>query len=450
MKTPHLTTCRNLFLAQLLLYVLFLSFYSCSKSEDSNSSADVEVNAQTFGGSLNDNAKAVIATTDGGFAVLGHTQSDDGDVLNKQNTSFDYWLLKFDATGSLQWNETYGGSGDDRGNSLIQAQDGGFVILGYSQSLDGDVSENAGAQDHWIAKTDASGGLIWQKSFGFSGRDEGISLIATSDSGFLIVGLLDVTASGGAGALSARRHAGGDYWAIKINQEGHLEWSNFFGGTFTDTAFDAVEASNGEFIIVGSSDSIDVDISDNKGSYDFWIVKISATGQIIWEKNFGGSEVDEAHEIIVTSDGNYLIVGETRSSDGDIAFNHGGADVWVLRMSEDGDMLSENTYGGTSFEAGRAVTKSINGGYLIAGSSRSSDGNLELNQGQNDAWILKINDGGELLWQRSVGGSEIDFAHGITQLADGRIIAVGESASSDKEVTENKGFTDMMIIELKE
>lgn len=426
---------------------LLLSLVACSKNKIEN--PGFTVNARTFGGIENDNAKAVIRTSDNGYAVLGHTQSQDGDITDKQNTSFDYWLLKFDAQNTLQWTKTFGGSDDDRGNSLLQTSDGGFAILGYSQSSDGDVVENAGAQDHWIARTDTSGNLIWQKSYGFSGRDEGISVIQTNDLGFLIVGVLDVTASGGEGSTSRRKHAGGDYWAIKITANGELQWSKFFGGTFTDTAYDVVETQEGSFIIVGSSDSTDVDISDNKGAYDFWVVKISGSGDLVWEKNYGGSEIDEAHAIISSSDGNYLIVGETRSSDGDIAFNNGAADVWVIKISDNSDLIWEKTYGGSSFDVGRAITKLQNSGYIIAGSSRSADGDVSANQGQNDVWLLEIDDNGSLKWEQTIGGSQIDFAHAITELEDGTIIAVGETASSDMDIPQNKGFTDVLTIEIK-
>lgn len=426
---------------------LLLSLVACSKNKIED--PGFTVNARTFGGIENDNSKAVIRTSDNGYAVLGHTQSQDGDITDKQNTSFDYWLLKFDAQSTLQWTKTFGGSDDDRGNSLLQTSDGGFAILGYSQSSDGDVVENAGAQDHWIARTDTSGNLIWQKSYGFSGRDEGISVIQTNDLGFLIVGVLDVTASGGEGSTSRRKHAGGDYWAIKITANGELQWSNFFGGTFTDTAYDVVETQEGSFIIVGSSDSTDVDISDNKGAYDFWVVKISGSGDLVWEKNYGGSEIDEAHAIISSSDGNYLIVGETRSNDGDIAFNNGAADVWVIKISDNSDLIWEKTYGGSSFDVGRAITKLQNGGYIIAGSSRSADGDVSANQGQNDVWLLKIDDNGSLKWEQTIGGSQIDFAHAITELVDGTIIAVGETASSDMDIPQNKGFTDVLTIEIK-
>jgi len=406
----------------------------------------VDAMVTTYGGSQNDNAKSVMATADGGYAVLGHTQSIDGDVTDKQQVDFDYWLLKFDGQSALQWSKSYGGSSNDRGNDFVQTADGGYAILGFSESSDEDVSENAGDLDYWLAKTDASGTLLWQKSFGFKGRDEGIALIQTKDSGFLLVGVIDVTASEGQGNTTAKRHAGGDYWAIKLTTEGELEWSKYFGGTFTDTAYDVIEMVEGGFMIVGSSDSTDVDINDNKGSYDFWVIRISETGELVWEKNYGGDEIDEAHGICSSGDGNYLIVGDTRSSNDDVSTNNGAADVWVIKINPLGEMLWERTYGGTGFDAGRSIAPAQNGGFLLSGSSRSADGDLKNNNGQNDAWVLKIDAAGSLEWESSIGGTKIDLAHSVAELSNGTVIAVGESASSDLDIDQNRGFTDLLSI----
>ncbi len=403
-----------------------------------------------IGGSLNDNANAVIATLDGGYAILGHTQSADGDVTDKTDTSFDYWLLKYDEEGTLQWSKSYGGSGDDRGNAIVQTSDGGYAIVGYSTSADGDVSQNAGAQDYWIVKVNAVGELQWERSYGFSGRDEALSILETSDQGFLVVGELDVTASQGEGTtLQRQRHAGGNYWALKLDSNGMLEWSNFFGGTFTDSAFEVVAANDEGYLIIGSSDSNDIDISEHKGSYDFWVVKITAEGSLQWQKSYGGSEIDQARAAVATENGNYLIVGDTRSTDQDVGVNNGGADVWLVHIDADGGILWESTFGGSAFDVGRDISPSQDGGYFITGSSRSLDGPLTANNGKNDVWVLKIDENGLLEQQWTFGGSEIDFGHSIAQLQNGTVVVVGESASADKDVKENKGFTDIIKIELR-
>ena len=435
----------------LCLIVLF----NCSKKEVFNITEITETTneidfIQTLGGSKNDALSSVKKTADGGYIVAGFTQSNDFDIDSKTNESFDFLVSKFSFDNTLEWQKTFGGSDDDRAADIVQTLDGGFAVLGYSKSSDINVSENAGAQDFWLLKISSLGSLLWEKTFGFSGTDFGTALLATKDGGFLITGVLDVSSSGGQGNAksTAVNHSGGDYWVIKTDLTGNLEWSRFFGGSFTEIPLGIVETDDHNFIIAGSSDSDDFNISNNLGTYDFWIIKIAPTGSLIWEKSFGGSEIDEARAITTSSDGNFMVVGDTRSSDIDISENKGAADVWIVKFSTEGSLIWEKTIGGTSFDTARAIYKTQDNGFLIAGSSRSLDNDFE-NNGQNDALILKIDSNGSLLWQKTIGGSQIDFLYGITELNNKAIIAVGESSSSDKDITENKGFTDALIIQMK-
>ena len=422
-----------------------------SDDSPSNSSRKGEVTlVQTYGGSKNDSGQSVVATLDGGYIVSGFTQSNDGDITDKQDESFDYWLLKFNVENELQWQKTYGGSADERGNAIIQTQDGGYAVLGFSFSSDGDVTENSGLQDYWLAKLDANGTISWQKSFGYQGADSGVSVIQTNDQGYLVTGVLDVTASGGEGntARNSNRHAGGDYWALKLNPSGDIEWSKYFGGNFTDTPENVIQTEDNGFIIVGGSDSIDTDISNNIGTYDFWIIRISETGNLVWEKSFGGDQIDEARAIVKSSDGNYMIAGDTRSSNNDISNNIGAADLWLIKISPIGDLLWEKTIGGTNFDVARAMVKTQDNGFLLAGSSRSDDVDVSENKGQNDAWALKVDGEGNLQWETTIGGSNIDFGYSIAELNDASIVLVGDSTSNDGDIIENKGFTDLLLIKI--
>jgi hypothetical protein len=436
------------------LFFVVLFFINCSEDNDNSTTKDQDIEIDfitTLGGSKNESAQAIINTTDGGYAILGHAQSMDGDVTTKSNESYDYWLLKYDATNQLEWQKTYGGSADDRGADLIQTSDGGYVIVGKSKSNDFEVSENAGFDDFWVVKLDSNGSVYWENSFGFAGSDVPYSIIQTNDDGYLLTGVLDVSASNGQGDRNSilSRHAGGDYWVIKLNSNGVKQWSNYYGGSFTDTAYDAIQTEDDGYIIVGSSDSNDVDITNNKGTYDFWIIKISATGNLVWEKSFGGSEIDEAHAINKSADGNYLIAGDTRSSDLDISQNNGAADLWVIKITPEGTLLWEKTLGGSSFDVGRSVSKTQDNGFIISGSSRSTNASFSSNKGQNDAWVIKLNSGGDLEWQKTIGGSEVDFFYDAVELNDQTVVAVGDSNSSNEDIYENKGFTDLLILKLK-
>ena len=436
------------------LFFVVLFFINCSEDNDNSTPKDQDIEIDfitTLGGSKNESAQAIINTTDGGYAILGHAQSMDGDVTTKSNESYDYWLLKYDATNQLEWQKTYGGSADDRGADLIQTSDGGYVIVGKSKSNDFEVSENAGFDDFWVVKLGSNGSVSWENSFGFAGSDIPYSIIQTNDDGYLLTGVLDVSASNGQGDRNSilSRHAGGDYWVIKLNSNGVKQWSNYFGGSFTDTAYDAIQTEDDGYIIVGSSDSNDVDITNNRGTYDFWIIKISATGSLVWEKSLGGSEIDEAHAISKSADGNYLIAGDTRSSDLNISQNNGAADLWVIKITPEGTLLWEKSLGGSNFDVGRSISKTQDNGFLISGSSRSTNASFSSNKGQNDAWVVKINNSGNLEWQKTIGGSEVDFFYDAVELNDQTVVAVGDSNSSNEDIYENKGFTDLLILKLK-
>ena len=441
------------------LLILTLLISSCKKDdaviiEEPNTSTFETTGALesvlVFGGSLNESAETVIKTSDGGYAVLGFTQSTDGDITDKTDSSYDVWLLRFDQDNNLLWNKTYGGTNDEKGHDLIQTEDGGFAVIGYTFSNDGDVDNNAGQQDFWLFKTDAQGNLQWEKTYGYSGLDYGLSIKPANDNGFILSGVLDVTSSGGEGNTRQQQtlHAGGDYWVLKVDQTGNLIWSKYFGGLFTDTAYDVIPTNDNGFIIIGSSDSEDTDISNNIGSYDFWAVKVDNQGVLQWEQNYGGTQIDEAYKIIKTNNNNYLIVGDTRSEDEDISNTFGAADVWAITISEDGNLINQNSYGGENFDVSRSVISDSENGFLICGSSRSGTGQHTQNNGQNDIWVLKTNATGHLKWQTSIGGSNVDFAYGITQLNNNKIITVGETSSDDFDIPENKGFTDLIIVTL--
>jgi hypothetical protein len=436
-----------------LIYVLAFCTLGCAKNDDAATTAQAEdssITVKTFGGSLNDSAQSIIKTSDGGYAILGHTQSNDGDITNKANTSFDYLLLKFNSNNVLEWQKVYGGSANDRGIDLIQTKDGGYALLGLSQSADLEVSQNAGATDFWLVKLDRSGTILWEQTFGFPGVDIGNALLQTQDNGYILTGVLDVSASGGQGnsAISSKRHAGGDYWAIKLDANGTKEWSQFYGGSFTDTPNAIIQTQDNGYLIIGSSDSDDIDITNPKGSYDIWLVKISNSGQLLWEKSIGGSQIDEAWSIVATNDGNYIIAGGTRSNDQDINGNQGAADALLIKISPNGSIIWQNTYGGSNFDAARSITKTSDGGFIVAGNSRSSNGDVSNNKGQNDAWILKLNANGALEWEKTIGGSNTDLLFSAISLNDMSIIAIGETNSNDKDITTNKGFTDILRIEI--
>lgn len=408
---------------------------------------------RTFGGSGEETAQAVIATTDGGYAVLGFTNSTDGDVFGKSTPVNDYWLLKFDAQGDLQWNKTYGGSKDDRGQSLVQTNDGGFALTGYAMSDDGDGSINNGFHDNWVIKVDAQGALQWEKSFGFSGHDHSYDIITTEDGGYFFTGFLDITAAREDGNTekfsTLTRHGVGEFWGTKIDATGALQWRGYFGGTNNDRSHAVVRSDDGGFVMSGFSESADFDISNTQGSYDFWLVKIDANGNFLWERSFGGTGIEISYDIAKTRDGGYVITGNTFSTDGDVSNTNGASDIWMVKVDKEGQMLWERTYGGSGFDAAQAVIASKNGGYFIVGNTKSTDKDASTNYGENDIWMMKTDESGNLVWQKSFGGSGFDFGFDVVEHPDGSIVLVGEMASSDMEGVVSKGKSDVVMLKVR-
>lgn len=435
-------------------WVIFFML-ACSNDDDANEPVDEAgferdlVWIKNFGGSGPDKATSIISTIDGGFAVAGHTKSTDGDLVSKALPVNDYWLLKFDSQGELQWHRTYGGSKDDRAQAVIQTQDGGYALAGYAMSSDGDGSNNEGFHDHWVVKLNAGGEIEWERSYGFAGHDHAYDIIQTDDGGYFFSGFLDVVASGGAGSTdkfgSLTNHGVGEFWGTKIDALGNIQWRKYFGGSNNDRSYGLVSSSDGGFIMAGFSESDDMDIANTKGSYDYWVVKVDGNGNLLWEKSFGGSGIDVAYDIERTNDDAYMVVGHSFSTDLDVSENHGESDVWLIKIDNDGEMLWEKTYGGSAFDSANSVKQTTDGGFLIAGNSRSTDQDLEANQGENDMWIVKTNSNGDLEWQMSIGGAGIDMAFDVLEHNDSFILA-GQSTSPELNAEEHRGASDLNLI----
>lgn len=444
------------------LFLFFILLCMSCSSEDTSPNNTLEKTSflgettwvKSFGGSGEDTGQAVIATQDGGFAVLGFSNSTDEDLISKTTSVNDYWLLKFDAQGSLSWSKTYGGSKDDRGQSLVQTLDGGYAITGYAMSSDGDSSNNNGFHDNWVLKLDASGVIEWEQSFGFSGHDHSYDILQTADGGFFFVGFLDITLAkldgyAEKGAATLTRHGVGEFWGTKLNAAGTIEWRKFFGGTNNDRAHAVVQANDGGFVMSGFSESGDFDISNTRGSYDYWVLKIDDQGDLVWEKSFGGTGIEISYDIAKTNDNAYVITGNTFSNDLDISKNHGESDVWLIKIDDNGNLLWEQTYGGSGFDAAENVTLSKDGGFILTGNSKSTNADVLYNQGENDFWLIKTDANGNMVWQKTFGGADLDYAFDAIELEDNSIIVVGETLSLDFPEIQNKGLLDLVVMKIE-
>nr|WP_319538551.1 PKD domain-containing protein [uncultured Methanospirillum sp.] len=395
-----------------------------------------------FGGSGGEAAISLARTTDGGYIFCGYTNSTDGNVTGNHG-NYDYWVVKFDAKGAIEWQRSLGGSDIDIGMTVNQTADNGYLITGYSYSTDGNVTGNHGADDVWALKLSSNGTSEWSTSLGGSKHDWAYSGIQTADGGFFI--------GGGAGSNDGNvsgNHGDYDVWVEKLTGNGTLEWQKCLGGSSEDRATSVVAAPEGGYLAAGVSESTDGDVTGNHGDYDAWIVGLNTTGGLEWQTCLGGSGDDGATSIISTKDGGYLIGGYTNSTDGNVSGNHGYYDAWIVKLDAQGNLTWQKCLGGTGDDGAESVTQDSDGGYLIAGYTNSDEGDVSGNHGDYDAWTLKLDAEGNLKWQKCLGGTGDDNAWSLVQVASERYMVAGYAASNDGDVSGNQGNYDVWVVDI--
>ena len=290
------------------------------------------------------------------------------------------------------WAKTYGGSGDESGALIQQTSDGGYIVGGYTSSF------GAGASVFWVLKLNTDGSVAWQKTYG--GDESGALIQQTSDGGYIVAGS---TFSFGAGA--------GDIWVLKLNADGSVAWQKTYGGSSGDRANSIQQASDGGYIVAGSTSSF------GAGAGDIWVLKLNADGSVAWQKTYGGSSGDNAYSIQQASDGGYIVAGFTTS------FGAGIGNIWVLKLNADGSVAWQKTYGGLGDNVTYSIQQTSDGGYIVGGYTSS------FGAGYYDVWVLKLNTDGGVAWQKTYGGSGDDLAYSIQQASDGGYIVAGFTTS---------------------
>jgi len=398
---------------------------------------------KSLGGSSSEYAYSIQQTTDGGYIIAGFSGSNDGDVTGNQGF-LDYWIVKLTSTGDIDWQKSLGGNSDDRANSIQQTTDGGYIIAGYSGSNDGDVTGNHGMNDCWIVKLTSEGVIDWQKSLGGSNKDQANSIQQTTDGGYIIAGF-----SGSNDGDVTGNHGSYDYWVVKLTSTGDIEWEKSLGGSDIDQANSIQQTTDGSYIIAGFSYSNDGDVSGNHGGADYWIVKLTSTGDIDWQMSLGGSGNDLAKSVQKTvTSGNYIIAGYSNSNDGDVSGNHGERDYWIVLLISETTIYWQKSLGGSGNDFAQAIQQTTEGGFIIAGYSDSNDGDISGNNGDEDAWIVKLTIQSEMEWQKSLGGLYPDGAYSIQQTTDGGYIIAGYSNSNDGDVSGNHGVYDCWVLKI--
>lgn len=388
-----------------------------------------------YGGSGEEIANKVKQTVDGGYIVAGYTTSSNGDVTSNHG-NYDYWVLKLDATGAIEWQKTYGGTFDDRANDVEQTSDGGYIVVGVSESTNGDITNYRGDKDFWVLKLSADGTIEWQKKYGGDDKETAYSVKQTTDGGYIVAGncySYDNTILPVNGDVIGF-HGFTDGWVIKLSNAGVIEWQKCLGGTSIDDFFKVQLTSDGGYILTG-----------DHSVYNYWLIKLANNGDLQWEKIY--ADTDDAQDVIPTSDGGYIMVGDVVSQIG----NATGHNYGVIKVNSVGDYEWRKDFGGDGFfDIAKSIKQTPEGGYIIAGVSDSSySGNVTgPNNGQQDAWLVKITSAGVIQWQKCYGGTSYDGVSTIQYTSDGGYIMAGFAQSNTGNFVTNHGGADMWIVKL--
>jgi hypothetical protein len=277
--------------------------------------------SKTYGGGT---AASVVQTGDGGYALAG-------------STGLDAYLVKSDKEGKMLWSKTYGGARVDQAWSLVQTVDGGYALAGDTLSF------GAGGTDFYLVKTDAGGNMQWSKTYGGVGTETCNCLVQTGDGGYALAGM---TASFGAGAY--------DSWLVKTDADGNQMWNRTYGGNWYDVSYSLVQTTDEGYALAGVTVA-------SMGSYDACLVKTYENGTMQWSKTYGGTDDDYAWSVTKTADGGYALAGET------ILPGWTDTDVYLVKTDASGNLLWNWTYGGSDDDATMCVVETGDGGYALAG-----------------------------------------------------------------------------------
>jgi hypothetical protein len=412
---------------------------------------------KTLGGSNSDVLMAMSPTPDGGYLLAGTSTSADGDHSAPNRGNSDYWIVKINAQGQKQWDKSYGGAEDDQLFALVADSDGGYLLVGTSESGKGGdktednfkycVPENDPdfplcfhTKDYWLVKISATGEKQWDKTLGTSENQEvPTSAVQTSDGGYLLSGL--------------------PFELVKVSATGEKQWEKHFEGDGYSYLNSVVNTSDGGYLLGGFTGS---GIGGDKtqagcGPHDIWLIKTSATGEKQWDKSIGGCENEYLYsQLLPTPDGGYLIGATSRSGIGGdkTQSNRGDDDYWVVKINDTGTLQWEKTFGGDQNDVLTSVIANASGGYLLSGYSYSgqSGDRTEASRGENDFWLVSIGSSGAKEWDKRFGGNRNDISYSALHRGNGTYAIGGYSSSGisgDKsEDVHGPGDSDFWVIQV--
>jgi hypothetical protein len=418
--------------SKLTLWVILLSNFLCCAYGQ-------EITWQKcFGGSDQDFCSGAFQTSDNGYMLFGTIKSNDGDVVFNHG-GYEVWTIKADSTGEIEWQNSCCTENHETIHCVIQTADGGFAYCGWSSS------ETVPNYDFWIVKLNGEAEMEWQNSYGGSSYDIAASLAQTPDGGYIMAGYSESEDGDVSG-----NHGLDDYWVVKTDSTGLLQWEKSFGGSGNDRCEIIISLPDSSYAMCGFSSSNNGDVSGNHGNFDFWLVKINEIGDILWQKTYGGSDEDSnITSLLQLEDQGFLITGRTKSNNGDVTFNHGDQDVWTIKTDSIGEIEWQRTYGGSGYDVSGDIIRTIDGGYLHSATTKSVDGDITQSFGSYDIWMIKINDTGDLQWEKSIGGSDFDVNRSILKISENEFKLAGTTSSNDGYISGNHGDDDLWLADFE-
>jgi hypothetical protein len=387
---------------------------------------------------------------DGGYVLVATTMSNNGDVSGLHlgaDLSADIWVVKLFGNGDVEWQRPLGSNELETGASLARTLDNGYILLGSTSGWNNGDVNGLHHGDAWVVKLDELGTIEWEHAIGGGtaccGGSTGSTIRQTLDGGYILVG----TTSATSGDVSGN-HGMEDMWVVKLSVMGGIQWQICLGGSELDRGVDIQQTSDGGYAVLGYSRSIDGQVTGNHGSWDFWFVKLDEAGLVQWERSYGGSQTDSAWEIEQTADGGFLLLGLTNSNDGDVSGAHGASDAWVLKTDANGNIVWQEAMGGSSNDGFQSAIEVSDGGFVLAGLSSSNNGQVSGNHGEADGWLVGLDVSGNFLWQESMGDAGIDVFRELSQTDDGGLILIGDTRSNSGDVTGNHGGVDVWIAKM--
>ena len=377
---------------------------------------------KTLGGSRYDNPVLIIEETDG-FLIGGTTESNDGDISHL-NGEFDIWLVKVDASGTILWENTYGGAGTEFINAIIPKDDGGYYIGATTFSNGGDISYLNGESDIWVFEINDRQEITNTINVGGSKYDA-LSTMTFTDNTLTLYG----TSSSNDGNIVNNKGAL-DYVSITLNEKLEFITQSCYGES-TNEQLEIVESTNDGALLAGNSFAENWSIGRSASLKNIYLEKIGTTS---WKTQLGGSSNDILVDLIAIND-TLTILAQSSSQDGDIKNSKGSSDIWILEISPLGTITKNKILGGTYDETPKILKALPEGGWLIGAESESLDGDVTSNYGDKDIWLIKLDADFNIIWQQSYGGSYNECLTDLIIIDNKNVIICGTTASNDYKIT---------------